>query len=236
HTASLIHDDVVDEDRHRRGVDTLYKTWKNTAILTGDTFYALACNIITTYGPKIWQVVSDGAIELCDGQFMDVTLTLDNCGEKEYFEKITKKSASLFKVSSRSGAMVGGGSNSEVEALGEYGKFFGVTYQLRDDMLEVINDAASDLRNGRVTLPYLHLYSNGNSSVRHLLEQNFGKKRPRSAVLRLLKASLKEAGSLDYCRGKISEILDQALKSLAGLRNSQHKEQLVLFAETTLKP
>lgn len=230
HTASLIHDDVVDSDRVRRGKPTLYRNWKNKSILTGDVCYALACNLITQYGDSIWQIVSTGAMELCDGQFLDVSLSLQECTEDEYLRKIRKKSASLFNVSAKAGAIVGGGSPDEITSLSNFGNLFGMAYQLKDDLEELLDgQAPSDLLNGRVTLPYLHLYQNGNSRIRESLVKNFGSRRIPKEELASILGQIRESDSIEYCKKKIAKYVEESCDSLSELRESKERNHLLEF-------
>ena len=230
HTATLIHDDIIDGDVERRGRPALHIEWRNKAILGGDALFVRAVNLLSDYGSEIVKVVAEAALEVCDGQFMDVTLTLKEACESDILLKVRKKSAALFRAAAQCGALVGGGSRSEVEALRNHGENFGMAYQLADDLREIMEGNFRDLENGRLTLPYLHLYTHGEAKVRSLLEEKFGSgeisREEAEAILKGLEAS----GSLEYSEKKIAEYVAKALESLDGLKEGYHKEFLKFFA------
>lgn len=239
HTATLVHDDIIDNDQARRGLPALHVKWSvNDAILAGDAMIALAVNLASSYGEKILKTVSDSALELCDGEHMDISLSLDSATEEEYFLKIKQKSACLFRAAAYSGALASGGSPSEVNSLSTFGENFGIAYQLKDDLVD-LKDPSSfisrDLRRGRVTLPLIHLYTTSNPKERQQLKRNFQKtlKNPeqhdRHDAERILK-SLKASGSFDYVEQKINRYLQQAIASVKPLKNTFYKEHLVQMA------
>jgi geranylgeranyl pyrophosphate synthase len=236
HTASLIHDDAIDYEKLRRGLPTLYEKLGNRAILVGDMLYALAVTILTRSDPRVMGIVAENTMELCDGEFMDVSFSLDNCREEDYLVSVRKKSASLFKAAAECGAVVGGGLRSDIEALSMFGELFGVAYQLKDDLQEIGGHVSSDLRNGRITLPYLHLYANGDRQSRQLLEENLGRERVPDRVAKEILERMGEVGSIDYCRGKIEEYKAKACNSLTGLREPEYKEYLLRFSHMVLTP
>lgn len=175
HTATLIHDDIIDGDEIRRGIPTLYKKWDaNSAILTGDILISLAINLAADFGADIMKIASESGLDLSDGEYMDTTTTLNSATEEEYFLKIRKKSASLFKAAAQCGALGGGGSRLESESLALFGEYVGIAYQLRDDIqdLTVSRSVPKDLRTGRVTLPLIHLYKVSGPSKRGVLEND----------------------------------------------------------------
>lgn len=100
HTATLVHDDVIDQDETRRNKPALYRKWSvNDAILTGDALIALAVELASKYGEEILKTVARSALELCDGERMDITSSLKTATEESYFKRIGEKSASLFRTS-----------------------------------------------------------------------------------------------------------------------------------------
>src|SRR3990170_585831 len=99
HAATLIHDDIIDRDEMRRGKLALYKKWSAIdAILTGDALIALAVNLASEYGETVLKTVAQSALELCDGEHIDITFSLKTATEEGYIQNIREKSASLFKA------------------------------------------------------------------------------------------------------------------------------------------
>ncbi len=241
HTATLVHDDIIDKDETRRGIPALHVKWSvNDAILTGDAMIASAVNLASSYGEEILKTVSNSALELCDGEHLDISLSLDSATEEEYFLKIKEKSASLFRAAAYSGALAGGGSPSEINSLSMFGESFGVAYQLKDDLTDLKYTSSSvsrDLKRGRVTLPLIHFYSTSNLKERQELKSNFQKALKNRETLNSLAAegilkSLIAAGSFAYVEQKINHYLQQAILSVKPLQNTVYKEHLVQMASS----
>jgi len=241
HTSTLIQDDIIDEDEFRRGIPALYKKWSvQTAVLIGDVLIALTVYLSSEYGEKIIKMISKTAIELCSGEYMDTLFSLKSATEEEYFNITNKKSASLFQVAARCGALAGEGSILESDHLSMFGKNFGIAYQLRDDLLDIRIDNdffSKDLLNGRITLPLIHLYRMSNSKEKKTLEkmmENLKMKNMPDIEIAMKKIyhRLKEAGSIVYCEKKIDEYLQKAKESLALLEESLYKACLIQMIES----
>ncbi|HVP41608.1 MAG TPA: polyprenyl synthetase family protein [Candidatus Krumholzibacteriaceae bacterium] len=232
HTATLVHDDIIDQDVTRRGAKTLCSQWSaNGAILAGDALIALAINLAAEYGPQIVKILSNVGLELCEGEYVDATLSLTQATEQEYFAKIEKKSASLFRGAACCGALVAEGNALEVEALARFGEYFGMAYQVNDDLedLQNRNQVSQDLKNGNVTLPLLFLYQHGDKTSRKLLTDNFGNRSITKVAAEKLRIELDKIGAFSHCRSKVAEYSEQAHASLKDVRNSVFKDYLAQF-------
>lgn len=235
HTATLIHDDIIDGDALRRGVPALHKKWGiNSAILVGDALISLAISLAADFGVEIMKTVANSGLELCDGEYMDISLQLSKTTEEKYFLKIRKKSASLFKGVAQCGALAAGGSRHEVSCLAKFGECFGMAYQLFDDLRDLFPHEEvipKDFKIGRITLPLIHLYRVGTSSERKVLEGGLRalRKRPPANITvaeRILR-SLKERGSLEYCENKMAETVQRGISSLSTLKDNKYKGYLI---------
>lgn len=174
HVASLVHDDIIDDDYERRGRESLHaKYGLGAAILTGDllifqTF--LSYTECTRHGASAERVLaairvlSQTCIEMCQGQALEESLTghLDT-SEDAYFEVVRLKTASVCAAAARIGAQLGGATDGAVITLGNYGQYLGMAFQIVDDLLCYIGDdvtvgksLASDMRNQRITLPVIY--------------------------------------------------------------------------------
>lgn len=234
HTATLVHDDIIDNDQLRRGDKALYIKWSlDKAILVGDALIALSVNLAADYGKKVMKVLSNVGLELCEGEHLDVSLPLKDATEREYFLKIKKKSASLFRAAAYCGALVAKGKPSEVEALANFGEYFGIAYQIYDDVKDVTSDNghSRDLRNGNVTLPFIQLFKQGDATTRKLLLENFGNKEVTSSVSKEIENRIRKFGVLEYCKKKIEEQICKAQASLENVRESPFKSYLFHFAD-----
>lgn len=239
HTATLVHDDIIDKDEMRRGKPSLYKKWSvNDAILTGDAIIALSINLASTYGEAILKKVSQTALELCEGESLDLLDSLETT-EEDYFNRIKYKSASLCTSAAYCGALAGGGTSSEIHSLAMFGENFGIAYQLRDDLLDFSFSEGSNLKdpeNELVTLPLIHCYARSSPEEKRKIEQFQAllKSNPSEAskiadeILQLIRGK----GAFEYCEKKIDEYLSNALKSISALKDSEFKSHLIEMART----
>jgi len=243
HTATLVHDDIIDGDEFRRGIPALYKKWSvRDAILAGDAMIALAVYSASDFGEQILKTVSQSALELCEGEQIDASFSISTATETEYFARIRKKSAALFRAATFCGAVAGGGSQSEVNFLAMFGENFGMAYQLRDDLLDLTpaeGFVPRDLKSGRVTLPLIHLYEMSSHKERERLEhdlQTIMEKRgdmDKSAIERILQ-SLAVSGSLKHCEKKVDEYVRRSINSLVALRETRFKTYLIQMVESLI--
>jgi len=239
HTSSLVHDDIIDRDVFRRGKLALYNNWSaNSAILTGDLLIAYAVYLASSYGGRIIKMISQATIELCQGEHIDLMLSPGST-EKEYFQMIESKSASLFQAAASCGALVGRASPKEFDCLSNFGKNFGIAYQLRDDLLDLEpseGQVSKDLKKGRVALPLIHLYSLSNSSEKEAIDESLraatkiNNIKSDSAVKIILKR-LEETGSIIYVEKKLEEYFQLTMTSLAPLKDSPYKLSLLQMSK-----
>jgi octaprenyl-diphosphate synthase len=239
HASSLVHDDIIDKDVFRRGKLALYSNWSaNSAILTGDLLIAYAIYQASTYGSRIIKMISQATIELCLGEHIDLMLTPGST-EKEYFQMIMSKSASLFQAAASCGALVGKASPKEFDCLTNFGKNFGIAYQLRDDLRDLEpseGQASKDLKKGRVTLPLIHLYGLSNSSEKEAIAEALRTATKKNniksdlAVKTILKR-LEETGSILYVEKQIDEYSQLAITNLSSLKDSPYKQSLLQMSK-----
>ncbi|HYB92999.1 MAG TPA: polyprenyl synthetase family protein, partial [archaeon] len=141
HTASLIHDDIVDGDSLRRGVRTVHSIWgKDIATVAGDLLIGKAVEVMASgTPPKVIAMIAQASAEMCEGETLDIKYhgNLETVTEEQYLEMVRKKSASLVKVAVEAGAVIGGGLKEAVSALSRYGEMIGIAFQLRDDILNL---------------------------------------------------------------------------------------------------
>jgi len=236
HLATLVHDDILDEDLFRRNSLSVYAKWGvKDAILLGDMLASLSLSLCKAYKRRILDVMIDTCTQLSDGEYSDVKLTRTALTEKDYFKKIRKKCASLFQAACECGALAANGSPNETNALRLYGENYGVAYQIRDDIIDVEtsgNDLQTDVNKFRATLPIIHVYDTANEEKQELLERLLSAKTQEgiSAFLNEAQVYFKN-GSLAYCASKVDEYIDRAVASLAPLKESVFKSYLIEMAE-----
>lgn len=237
HLATLVHDDVLDEDLFRRNALSVYAKWSvKDAILVGDVLASLSLSLCKGYSREILDAMIDACVQLSDGEYGDVELAEAELSEEAYFDKIRKKCASLFGAACECGALAANGSPSEVEALRRFGENYGVAYQIRDDMADAeasASDLQSDVNRFRATLPIIRAYELAGGEKQARLERLLSEKTQGS-----LKAFLDEVqvyfgnGALSYCAGKVDAYVDEAKACLASLKDSIFKNYLIEMAES----
>ena len=239
HTATLLHDDVVDESSLRRGRDTANAVFGNPAsVLVGDFLYSRAFQIMVGVGSmRVMQVLADATNIIAEGE----VLQLMNCrnadiGVDDYLQVIRYKTAKLFEAAGRLGAILGNGSPEVEEGLAAYGMHIGTAFQLIDDVLDYSGREAEtgkhlgdDLAEGKPTLPLIHVIQHGTAQqaalVRGAIEQASGDK--FAEVL----AAVKSSGALDAARRHGEGEAALAKAALAVLPDSKFRETLIQLAD-----
>ena len=239
HTATLLHDDVVDRSKLRRGRLTANSLWGNApSVLVGDFLYSRAFQLMVELdNPEVLSILANATNLIAQGevmQFSDVgNLSIS---EARYMEVIRCKSALLFQAAAQSGAVLGGGNPKQVAALRDFGLEFGMAYQLVDDWLDYAGDAKSmgknagdDLAEGKLTLPLIFTLANAASADIELVRQSLV---TRSAnQLREVLRVVKTCGALDYTRAAALRHSNRALQCLDPLPNNPFRDALVTFTE-----
>jgi geranylgeranyl pyrophosphate synthase len=236
HTATLIHDDIIDQDETRRGRLALHKKWSvNDAILAGDALIALSINLASKYGERIIDIVSKCGLELCDGEHTDVNYVLKTATEESFFKMIKRKTASLFRDAAFCGALAGGATTSEALSFSKFGENLGIAYQLRDDLLDIVSseEPIQNLKAQRVSLPLIRLYEKSDFKTRKQLERDlFAKEQHCSDVaIENVGSMLLQTDSIAYCREKIAEYKQKSFDSLRPLKENDYKSYLLQMAD-----
>jgi octaprenyl-diphosphate synthase len=215
HLASLLHDDVIDDAKTRRGKKTINADkGSKTAIMIGDIFYSSAFNKLVMFGYETADIISAAVAKLSYGELLDVELSKSfNVDRAKYEEMIYLKTAALIEASCEAAALI---SRQERDIYRDFGKKLGIAFQVIDDLLDItLDDAAlgkpslNDLSEGKVTLPILHLYDNGGGNDRKTLLRLFNKPISQKDAL-WLRNRLAEAGSLEESRAYALGLLSEA--------------------------
>lgn len=239
HTATLLHDDVVDESHMRRGRETANALFGNSAsVLVGDFLYTRAFQMMTKLGKmKVMEILSDATNIVAEGE----VLQLMNCNdasttEESYMEVIYCKTAKLFEAATRLAAVVADQPLEVENALLEYGKHLGTAFQLIDDVMDYTADAkemgknvGDDLAEGKPTLPLLYAMNNGNSEQQTMIKdaiENCTGMDNLDAIL----AAMDETGSIAYTNQKAAEEADKAIAALDVIPDSDYKAALIALA------
>lgn len=238
HTATLLHDDVVDASELRRGRATANALFGNEAsVLVGDFLYSRSFQMmVTVRSMRVLEVLADATNIIAEGE----VLQLLNCHNPEidetgYLQVIRYKTAKLFEAASRIGAVLAGASREQEDSMANYGMHLGTAFQLIDDVLDYSGDheetgknIGDDLAEGKPTLPLIHAISHGtpeqSALIRHAIEH--GGVEEFTPVLETIGAT----GALDYTRKCAQAESDAACQSLAGLPRSRYKDSLLQLA------
>jgi len=239
HTATLLHDDVVDTSDLRRGRSTANARWGNApSVLVGDFLYARAFEMmVELQSLRIMSVLSRATAVIAEGEVMQLTNVKNpDLSESQYMEVIHNKTAMLFEAASHTGALLAGASNDQEIALRDYGKHLGLAFQLVDDVLDYRGDAEAmgknvgdDLAEGKITLPLIYAMEKGVESERQLIRQAIrkGGLDDLHAILQIVDRS----GALEYTMAKAREQATLAAACLDALPASDHRNAMTLLAD-----
>ncbi len=240
HTATLVHDDILDEDVFRRNSLTANAKWGvRDAVLVGDALASLSMNLVADYDNDIFKIMSRTCLQLSDGEYLDVENATKPESENGYLVMIRKKSASLFEAAGKCGAMAAKGSISEIRSLGSFGENFGMAYQIKDDLSDMFsggNALPQDIDEFRATLPIIHLCEKTSTStvkeevMRTIASMKTRNDQQRKILLDKLRKSLLSTGSWKYCICKMDQYIESAMACLETLNESIYRDYLFRMA------
>ncbi len=242
HTATLLHDDVVDESKMRRGLATANESFGNPAsVLVGDFLYSRAFQMMVDAGDmRIMQILSDATNVIAEGEVMQLMNMHDpSLDEAGYLRVIRSKTAKLFEASARLGAILAK-SNSELEnACAQYGQALGTAFQVIDDVLDYDGDPAvmgknlgDDLREGKATLPLIIAMQRGTDTQRSMIQQAI--ETGDLSQLNTILAVVRDTGALAASRQAAASEAERAIKALDTLKPSQYRDALLQLASQLL--
>ncbi len=239
HTATLLHDDVVDESELRRGNPTANAEFGNAAsVLVGDFIYTRSFQLMTQLNSlKILQVMSEATNVIAEGEVQQLMNVRDpDTTEENYMRVIYSKTARLFEVSTQTAAIVAGANEMQEKALQDYGRYLGTAFQLVDDVLDYSANAAElgknigdDLAEGKPTLPLLHAMRSGNAEQAQLIRDTIEQGGNLEALDDIL-AIMTQYKSLDYAMQRAKEEAQKAVDVIRILPESEYKNALISLA------
>ncbi len=245
HTATLVHDDIIDDSDLRRGRLAVPSRWgTDVTMLLGDYLYIKSMALALTHDTlDIVRLLCDVTLHMIEGELYQLTKNGDaDISEEDHFDIIRRKTAFLFGGCAQIGGLLGRVSGEREQALREYGFNLGIAFQLVDDLLDFTGDAAavgkpigSDLREGKVTLPLIHLLrqpGDGRSAgiVRDIIASRTVSEEQWSELLR----SLKEHASIDYAYRRAVEFAERAKKPLYAFPSSSERDALLALPDYVL--
>ena len=237
HTASLVHDDVVDESDRRRGLPSVNALLSNQiAVLAGDFILSKALESaaltedtrIVRYIAQLGQSLADGELLQLDSQDSEVL------SEAVYFDIIGRKTASLFSLCARLGAMMAGGTEAEAERLAQYGKLIGICFQLRDDVFdygtaEVGKPLGNDMKEGKLTLPTIYAVVHSDDASMRELALKVRRREASAEEMHQLMDFTVSQGGLEYARWHMKDMQGMADGLIDDTRNPSITEALHLL-------
>lgn len=239
HTFTLIHDDIMDDDSLRRGVQTVHTKWgMPTGILAGDVLYARAfehlCRANARDDAKVRAVMmlAKTCADLCEGQNMDMSFEHRNdVDENEYLEMVRKKTGVLYAAAAGIGAVLAGGNAVQVKALYSFGLNTGVAFQIQDDLIDLLTpaeksgkDQASDLREGKQTLLTIKAREKGLDLSKY--RRDLSPADIQEAILELT-----DAGVIDEVKKVASDLVNASNRHLSVLPPSKERQLLMDIGE-----
>lgn len=239
HTATLLHDDVVDDSDNRRGRKTANSVWgKEAAVLVGDYLYSKAFQMLVNVGNvKVMEVLANATNIMAEGEALQL---LDrhnpDTTEEAYLNVIRSKTAKLFEASAEIGAIL---ANNSIETIATYGLHLGMAFQLIDDVLDyeadpktLGKDSGNDLSEGKVTLPLIYLLQKGNPKEIDFLKAAI--KKGGKDFFPVIRDMVIESGALQYTKEFAKIEVEKAKQALSSLKPSPYKEAALNLAEFAL--
>jgi octaprenyl-diphosphate synthase len=240
HTATLVHDDIIDEARTRRGRPAANTKWGNSkCVLAGDWLYMQSFKIaVQERNFRVLDVLIDLTQQMVEGELLQMeklgrSITLD-----EHFDLIHRKTACLFSTCTRLGAIVSGASDEDEEKLARYGRSLGMAFQLVDDVLDLTasedvlgKPVASDLREGKATMAVIHALARCMPEEKALIQKVLDERAFHSVTHDQILAILTRYGSLDAATARAHEYASDARSAICDLPDSEIKRALLWAPE-----
>ena len=240
HTASLVHDDVVDNAHYRRGFFSINALWKNKiAVLVGD--FLLSKGLLLSLKNddfELLRIVSNAVQQMSEGELlqMEKARKLD-ITEELYYEVIRQKTASLITSCCQVGASSGGGTAEDIAKMGTFGTNVGMAFQIKDDLFDYENAAIGkptgiDIRERKMTLPVIYALKHSTSSEVSTIKKMITDSEKKAANVKKVIEFVKEKGGIDYATKRMNDFLSEALAILKTYPDSVYRnslEQLLAF-------
>lgn len=244
HTASLLHDDIIDNSETRRGRESAHAKWgPNITVLLGDYLYIKTIgSSLRSKHKQIVQILTDVSSEMIEGELDEYYVSWNlSINEQDYLDIIKKKTASLFSASCKIGGILGSASDMEENVLADFGISIGMIFQIIDDLLDYTGDeqklgkpVLSDLREGRITLPLIYTLQNDGKENRNRIMNLLKKKELDESSLEEILHTVQSNGALDYTHRKAEEFSAHSKQLLQNLPPSVHRDALSLFPDFIL--
>ena len=237
HVATLIHDDIVDDAKMRRGKPSIKRIWKNKiSVLMGD--FILSKALINMVGLKDFdalELISNTAEKLSAGEIMQIEKSLTrNMPKNVYYDMINQKTASLIAASCELGAITTTKANKDRKATFKYGENLGMAFQIKDDLFDLLGsenqtgkDSGGDVKKNMMTLPLIYSIENTNRTVRNKLKSLVRNRKKNVTILKEINDIIHDSGGFDYANRKLDEFSNKAIESISSYPESEIKKSLI---------
>ena len=240
HTATLLHDDVVDESKQRRGRPAANLLWDNkSSVLVGDYLFSRAFQLMVETGSlRVLGILSNASAVIAEGEVLQLTTAHDLSTDAARYEQVIRgKTAALFEAAAEVGGVIAGAGEAEVRALADYGMALGLAFQLADDLLDYGGSSAAlgkntgdDFREGKVTLPVILAHAAGDQDARAFWQRTIAKGRQEGGDLERALGYLAETGALTGTEAAAHAKADAAIAALSVVPDSALKQALTDIA------
>jgi octaprenyl-diphosphate synthase len=236
HTATLVHDDIIDGADTRRGRPSANTNWGNEkCVLAGDWLYMQAFKVaLEEKNLRVLELLIGLTQQMVEGELLQIQKLGKAVSEAEYYDLIFRKTACLFSVSMRLGAVLAGASEAEENRLATYGRTVGLAFQIVDDVLDLTGTeevlgkpVASDLREGKATLSVIHSIDHGTAKDRQSIQRVLDDRSFENVSRQQIREILVRNGSVEYARTVADRYAEQSRQALAALPESEFKRALL---------
>jgi octaprenyl-diphosphate synthase len=241
HTATLVHDDIIDESELRRGRDAVHTRWGNhVTVLFGDFLYLKSMSLaLTQDNLEIIRLLCDVTLRIVEGEIYQLTKNgAVDLTEEEHFDIVRRKTAYLFAGSAQIGGMLGPTTREQQEALWDYGLNIGMAFQIVDDLLDFTGEevvlgkpVGGDLQEGKMTLPVIHLLSRGDQRAQALIRKAVRERTLTLEEWREIRTLLVQHRSIEYARRAASDYVERARKALYAFAPSESRDALMFLPD-----
>ena len=245
HAATLLHDDVVDLSKDRRGNLTANEVWGNkTSVLVGDFLFSRSFQLMTKYGNmETLKILSDTSVVISEGEVLEISNDKNlEMNQDTYFQVINGKTASLFSAACQVGGISGGAKDNEHQALKSFGTNFGMAFQLIDDAIDYSSNSKTmgknigdDFKEGKITLPIILAYGRSNNEEKKFLQNVISNPKEDQKNFKLTKELLIKYKCIEDTLIRANHFADVAIDSLTIFNDNEYKEALIKLIDTSIK-
>ena len=245
HAATLLHDDVVDLSKDRRGNLTANEVWGNkTSVLVGDFLFSRSFQLMTKYGNmETLKILSDTSVVISEGEVLEISNDKNlEMNQDTYFQIINGKTASLFSAACQVGGISGGAKDNEHQALKSFGTNFGMAFQLIDDAIDYSSNSKTmgknigdDFKEGKITLPIILAYGRSKNEEKKFLQNVISNPKEDQKNFKLTKELLIKYKCIEDTLIRANHFADVAIDSLTIFNDNEYKEALIKLIDTSIK-